>query len=78
MPYINNTILPKPIDNDEVIYCKHCLSLRIKAADEADFCDECGSTSLHSSTLDHWEELYELKYGEKFLELSKKKRYGRI
>ena len=48
-------------------FCTHCLSLNIKILEgENDYCDQCGDTSISSNTVEHWEELYELKYKKKF------------
>lgn len=54
--------------NDEpVIYCKHCLSLAIKTIDTYDYCVQCGSTNLGALHIDDWEEMYEDKHGEKYI-----------
>lgn len=56
--------------NDEpVLYCKHCLSLKIRDAGLKDltYCDDCGSTDIESDNIFKWEEKYQNKYGFKFL-----------
>ena len=59
---------------EPVTFCKHCLSLKIRVAGEVVYCDECGNTELGETDIHHWEELYEQKYGIKFLN---KKKNGR-
>lgn len=58
--------------NDEpVLYCKHCLSLKIRSIprmDDSDYCDECGSTDIAECSIEEWETLYTNRYGHKFLE----------
>lgn len=71
----------KLIDNqyDEIpiIYCQHCLSLKIKSfmsdvskysekegtIDDYDYCDGCGSTDLITCNIKEYQELYKNKYG---------------
>ena len=36
------------------------------------FCDDCGNTDIIEGNIFDWEELYELKYGHKYI-----KNYGR-
>lgn len=53
-----------------VLYCKNCLSLRImgiEGFEDADFCDECGSTDIVKSSIEEWQELYRAKSGHDFL-----------
>lgn len=54
-------------DDIPVYYCKHCLSLLIKA-DEfvGDFCADCGSTDIGETLIEDWEKLYFKKYKKKF------------
>ena len=55
--------------NDEpVYYCASCLSLAIRNVDDEDFCDNCGSIEIKSSSIQEWEELYIEKYGHKYIE----------
>ena len=60
-------------DYDEVpvLYCNHCLSLKIRnipRMEDSDYCDECGSTDIGECSIKEWETLYEKRYGHKFLE----------
>lgn len=58
--------------NDEpVFYCKHCLSLRIlneSQLPDLEYCDDCGSTNIETTDISTWEEMYEKRYGFKFLD----------
>lgn len=57
--------------NDEpVLYCKSCLSLRIKtvvAGLNLDYCDVCGSTEIDQTHISNWEELHRKTYGFDYL-----------
>ena len=51
-----------------VHFCTDCLSLRILSLDqEGDFCDDCGSTSVHTCHISEWERLFFNKYNTHFL-----------
>ena len=63
-------------NNTPVTYCKTCLSLHIKITEvlddktgtqEVDYCIPCGNTELETAHIEEWEDLYEEKYGERFL-----------
>lgn len=58
--------------NDEpVLYCAKCLSLKIRNVpnmEDTDYCDDCGSTHIESCQIGEWEEMYKNKYGIKFLD----------
>lgn len=62
-------------DYDEVpvLYCRHCLSLRVKSMDEEhdedflEYCDECGSTDIDETDIHTWGKMYEQKYKRNFL-----------
>ena len=51
-----------------VYYCTSCLSLKIITLDGQDFCDKCGSINIKKISIDEWEELYEEKNSNKYLE----------
>ena len=51
-----------------VYYCSSCLSLKIITLDGQDFCDKCGSIDIEKTSIDEWEELYEEKNSNKYLE----------
>lgn len=69
--YMNNLEGDKKNDyNDEpVFYCSQCLSLRVRDAGLPDllYCDECGSADILTTDINSWENLYEDKYGFKYL-----------
>lgn len=58
-------------NEEPVMYCQHCLSIRIKSINEFDFCDDCGSTQMNKTNVYEWEEMYESKYGLKYLNIKK-------
>ena len=73
-----NMITSKDISNSEPIhYCKTCLSIVIKTVEfekgadgedrEVDYCLDCGNTDIGCAHISEWEDLYEEKYGERFL-----------
>ena len=45
-------------NNEPVLYCKNCLSLRIMS-DEliGDYCPDCGSTDIEECHIEEWLEL---------------------
>lgn len=54
-----------------VYYCRKCLSLNIKSVgteEGCEFCDECGSTDIVTTTIEEWENLYKNKHGHRYLE----------
>lgn len=58
-------------NSEPVLYCKTCLSLRIKSVyciEDSDYCDECGSTDIGKASIEEWEGLYKNKYGHKYIE----------
>lgn len=55
-------------NNIPVLYCKDCLSLKIKGVeiggDILDYCEKCGSTNIDEIHISEWEEKYKKKYGK--------------
>lgn len=43
------------MNEDNVCYCANCLSLRIKNVFGLDYCDECNSVNIESSSIEDWE-----------------------
>ena len=43
--------LDSPYNNENVFYCKHCLSLKIRSAEEQDYCGDCGSTNIEEASI---------------------------
>lgn len=69
----NLDIENQPNDYNEmpVLYCKHCLSLKIRCVprmEDSDYCDECGSTNVGECSIEEWEALYKNRYGHRFLD----------
>lgn len=46
--------LDSPYNDENVFYCKHCLSLKIRSAEEQDYCDDCGSTNIEETSIFEW------------------------
>ena len=72
-------ITSKDISNNEPItFCKTCLSIHIKTVkfedtDQAvDYCVACSNTDLETTHISEWEDMYEERYGERFLTEKKK------
>lgn len=61
-------------NNEPVLFCSECLSLRIMSLEDTDFCDKCGSTNIASSSIKDWEDLYFKKYNHKFIEYGRRKK----
>jgi RNase P subunit RPR2 len=71
-------------NNVPVTYCKTCLKLHVKDVtfqkDGArnlekavvTYCVDCGNTDLEEAHISEWEDMYEEKYGERFLTEKKK------
>tara|TARA_R110002050_G_scaffold97749_1_gene203184 strand:+ start:413 stop:766 length:354 start_codon:yes stop_codon:yes gene_type:complete len=69
------------MNNEPITYCKTCLSIHIKTVEfqksesgeerSVDYCVPCGNTELTEAHITEWEDLYEEKYGERFLTKSK-------
>ena len=62
---------PDEYNQEPVYYCKHCLSLKIigvAGMDDAEYCDECGSTSIGQTSIEEWEKLYKDRHGIRYLE----------
>lgn len=59
-------------NEDNVLYCKSCLSLKILDAGGEDYCGECSSASIEETSIEEWENLYFLKYNKPFLNKRKK------
>ncbi len=68
----------KQHNNEPITYCKTCLSINIKTAhmedtgQHVDYCIDCSNTDMEECHISEWEDLYEERYGERFLTKSKK------
>lgn len=71
---MSNSNIDNPPNNYNevpVLYCKHCLSLKIRNVpimEDSDYCDDCGSTNIGECSIEEWEALYKNKYGHRYLE----------
>lgn len=56
-------------DSEPIIFCARCLSLKIKHEDtiDTDYCVDCGCSNVREASLSEWENLYEKKYGHKYV-----------
>ena len=71
MSNLNTESQPNNYNDIQVLYCKHCLSLRVRdiqMMEDSDYCDECGSTNIEECSIEEWETLYKNRYGHRFLE----------
>lgn len=70
-------ISKEEVNNEPVLFCKHCLSLNIKdysgqtsedgiELKGTEFCDDCTSTDIAMLRLTQWENLYKIRYNKKF------------
>ena len=78
---LKNVIMKEHPNNEPITYCKTCLSIHVKTVKlhngDVDYCVPCGNTDLETAHILEWEDLYEERYGERFITESKKKRDGR-
>lgn len=60
----------KDYDEEPVVYCTRCYSLKIKYEESIgmDCCEDCGCTDFKTADFDDWEKLYKARYGHKFVE----------
>ena len=64
----DSPIQGQSFNEEPVYYCAHCLSLKIREVNGLEFCDNCNSTDIETSSLQEWEEKYEQQYGHKFIQ----------
>ena len=62
------------MDDNNVLYCPECLSLKILSFGETDvmYCGECGCTDIKETDIEDWDKKYQSKYGKKFITLRKR------
>lgn len=61
-------VFQEKYNKEPVLYCKRCLSLAIMSEYDTDYCKECGCTDIGSTSIEHWQEMYEEKYHKKYIE----------
>lgn len=54
--------IDNPYNEEPVYYCKDCLSLKIRSAEDQDFCDKCGSANIGIASIFEWQQMYDEKY----------------
>ena len=69
-------------NNEPITFCKTCLSIMIKTVKfpktetgenrDVDYCVDCSNTDMAEAHISEWEDLYEERYGERFLTKSNK------
>ena len=58
-------------DDEPVYYCKRCLSLSIGQMPfkkDQDYCMECGTTDIGTTTIEEWTKMYKEKYGHDYVQ----------
>lgn len=62
-------VLSTNYDDEPVVYCSRCFSLKIQHEDifDTDCCLDCGCTDTKVASFEEWERKYEQKYGHKFV-----------
>lgn len=71
MSNLNKDSQPNDYNAEPVLYCRHCLSLKVlnvPCIDNSDYCDNCSSTDIAECSIEEWEELYKARYGHKYIE----------
>lgn len=55
-------------NDDPVLYCSRCYSLKIKHEDvtDTDCCMNCGCTEVKETDIDIWESLYAKRFGHRY------------
>lgn len=71
------SFIRKMEENDNVLYCRNCLSLRIMQFQSQDFCDKCGSTDIGEVSIDEWQELCKSHGESSLIVITKKTTNGR-
>lgn len=60
----------KSYNDDPVYYCKRCLSLKIRQnpfLKDTDYCEDCGTTDIGTTSIEEWNRMYEEKYGHPYI-----------
>lgn len=68
---------PSKYNDIPVKYCSKCYSLQIgsiEGLEDSDYCMHCGSSEILEGNIYAWEELYEKRYGHKYVEVSRSPR----
>ena len=63
-------------NKEPVYYCKKCLSLKIgyvAVLEGSEYCEDCNSTDIGTTTIEEWDKMFFNKYGYHYLEEFKDK-----
>lgn len=58
-------------NEEPVYYCSRCMSLNIRHIDslqDSEYCNNCGSTVISTSTIEDWEKSFKDRFGYNYLE----------
>ena len=64
---------------DDVFYCRGCLSLKIFKLDGrggVSYCGDCGGISIGSVGIDSWNKMYEKRYGHEYVRKDRTRKIG--
>lgn len=79
MTHLKDSQIKSPYNEEEVYYCKDCLSLSIqiigKPEDNDSVCTKCNRTDIEKTDIFTWREMWKDKYGEYPDEPKKVKHY---
>ena len=67
---MENTQDHNEYDLEPVSYCPKCYSLKIgyiPGVEDSDYCMDCGCVDVVRGNIYEWEQLYEERYGHKFV-----------
>lgn len=59
-------------NEDNVYYCRECMSLAIINAGGCDYCKSCGSMDISWAPFERWQWLYRNKYGHNLVNIQPK------
>jgi len=58
-------------NSEKVFYCSNCLSLKIRDVEHienSEYCEDCGSTDIKTSSIEEWDRLYLNRFRHHYLE----------
>lgn len=65
--------MSKNLNNEEDLwyYCRRCLSpkiVQVPMLPDINYCVDCGTTDIVSSSFEEWDEMYVEKYGHHYID----------